>query len=106
MQKKAMYKLNYLPLARQDVFEIVLYISDHLKDAKAATGLVDALDKSIARLQQFPFSCKVYQTSIPFVEEYRSLIVKNYMVFYVIKEDIVEIHRVIYSKMNIESIIK
>ncbi|MGV8168404.1 MAG: type II toxin-antitoxin system RelE/ParE family toxin [Alkaliphilus sp.] len=101
-----MYRLSYLPLARQDIFEIVLYVSEHLKNEKAATELVDRLDKSVARLKQFPFSCKIFQASMSLEEEYRSLLVKNYMVFYVVRGDIVEIHRVIYSKMDIVSVIK
>lgn len=101
-----MYNLSYLPSARKDISEIVFYIAEHLKAAKAAVDLVDAFDKSIQRLQQFPYSCKVYQSSMPLKEEYRLLPIKNYAVFYVVRDDIVEIHRVIYSKMNFESIIR
>jgi plasmid stabilization system protein ParE len=101
-----MYKLRYLPSARKDISEIVLYIAQHLKAAKAAADLVDALDKSIKRLEKFPYSCKVYQAAIALDEEYRMLPVKNYAVFYVVKDNIVEIQRVIYCKMDIENIIK
>jgi len=32
--------------------------------------------------------------------------VRNYVVFYVVKEQIVEIHRVIYAKMNLTKVLK
>lgn len=49
-----MYEIKYLPLARKDLTEIATYIADHLKAPKAAMDLLDALDESISRLEQFP----------------------------------------------------
>ncbi len=48
-----MYKLRYLPSTKQDISKIVLYISEHLKDIKAAVDLVDVFDKSIHDLNNF-----------------------------------------------------
>ncbi|KUO71149.1 MAG: plasmid stabilization protein [Desulfosporosinus sp. BRH_c37] len=91
-----MYKLKYLPLAQKDLKGIISYIADILKAPEAAMDLVEALDNSIYRLQQFPYSCKVFQLIRPLEAEYRILNVKNYLVFYVVREYKVEIHRVIY----------
>lgn len=101
-----MHKLKYLPLAQKDLRDITSYIADNLKAPKAAMDLVDALDISIRRLQQFPYSCKVYQPIEPLEAEYRMLPVKNYLVFYIVTDHEVEIHRVIYAKMDIKNIIK
>ncbi len=101
-----MYEIRYLPLARKDLTDIVTYIADHLNAAKAAMDLIDALDESISRLEQFPYSCKVYQTLKVLEGEYRILPVKNYAVFYVVKEQVVEIHRVVYAKMDLRKTIK
>lgn len=101
-----MYEIKYLPLARRDLTDIVTYITDHLKAAKAAMDLLAALDESISRLEQFPYSCKVYQPIKVLKGEYRILPVKNYAVFYVVKEQVVEIHRVVYAKMDLSKIIK
>jgi len=60
-----MHKLRYLPLAQKDLRDIISYIADTLKAPKAAMDLVDALDHSISRLVQFPYSCKVYQPIEP-----------------------------------------
>lgn len=101
-----MYKLKYLPLAQKDLRYIINYIAENLKAPKTAMDLVDALDNSIYRLQQFPYSCKVYQPIQPLEAEYRMLIVKKYLVFYVVTEHEVEIHRIIYAKMDIKNLIE
>lgn len=99
-----MHKLKYLPLALKDLRVITSYITDTLKAPKAAMDLVDTLDDSISRLQQFPYSCRVYQPMESLEVEYRMLPVKNYLVFYVVTEHEVEIHRIIYAKMNLEKL--
>lgn len=101
-----MYEIRYLPLARKDLTNIITYIADHLRAPRAAIDLLNALDESISRLEQFPFSCKVYQPIREMENEYRLLPVKNYAVFYVVNEKIVEIHRVVYTKMDLTKIIK
>lgn len=101
-----MYKLKYLPLALEDLRDITDYIAGTLKAPKAAMDLLDTMDRSISRLIQFPFSCKVYRPAKEVETEYRLLPVKNYAVFYVVKEEVVEIHRVIYAKMDLTNAIK
>jgi toxin ParE1/3/4 len=101
-----MHKLKYLPLALKDLRDITDYIAETLKAPKAAMDLLDALDESISRLEQFPYSCKVYQPIKDLESEYRLLPVKNYAVFYIVKEQVVEIHRVIYAKMDLTKMIK
>lgn len=96
-----MYRLKYLPLALNDLRDITDYIAETLKAPKAARDLLDAIDSSISRLQHFLYSCEVYQPIKGLENEFRLLLVKNYAVFYVVKEQVVEIHRVFYSKMNL-----
>ncbi|AST57123.1 plasmid stabilization protein [Thermoanaerobacterium thermosaccharolyticum] len=91
-------------MASKDLSNIVSYIAAELKAPKAAIDLIDALDTSISRLAQFPYSCSVYQPEKSFDNEYRILPVKNYLVFYVVKEQVVEIHRVIYAKMDLSKL--
>jgi toxin ParE1/3/4 len=68
--------------------------------------LLNALDDSISILQQYPYSYKVYQPIKALENEYRFIPVRNYVVFYVVKEQVVEIHRVIYGKMDLTKLIK
>src|SRR5690625_2500331 len=98
-----MYKLKYLPLALKDLRETTDYIANTLKSPKAA---LDTLDESILRIKQVPYSCKLYQPNKDLETEYRLLPIKNYAVFYVVKEQVVEIHRIIYVKRDLTKFVK
>ncbi len=97
-----MYKLSYLPLANRDITDTVNYIADELCAPKAALDLLNALDKSISLLKDFPYSCRVYQPVKSLQQEYRIMTVKNYAVFYTVDEQkkLVEITRMIYAKRD------
>jgi len=99
-----MYKLSYLPLANRDIADTISYIADGLLAQKAALDLLDALDKSISRLKDFPYFCRVYQPVKPLEQEYRIMPVKNYAVFYTVDEQkkLVEVTRVIYAKRDLD----
>lgn len=98
-----MYEIRYLPLAKDDLHEIVSYITDKLKSPKAALQFLDDLDAAVSSLEEFPYSHSVFRTIKPLKEEYRMLPVKNYAVFYVVREPehTVEIFRVMYSKRDL-----
>jgi plasmid stabilization system protein ParE len=97
-----MYKISYLPVANRDIADIVNYIAETLTAPKAAFDLLNALEESISRLKNFPYSCRVYQPVKPLEREYRIMLVKNYVVFYTVNEHkkLVEIYRVIYAKRD------
>lgn len=101
-----MHKLKYLPLALKDLKDITDYITDTLKAPKAAMDLLNILDEALSMLEHFPYSCKLYQPIKDLEDEYRFLPVQNYAVFYVVKEQVVEIHRVVYAKMDLTRVIK
>ncbi|MCT2536707.1 type II toxin-antitoxin system RelE/ParE family toxin [Aquibacillus koreensis] len=101
-----MYELQYLPLALKDLRGITDYITDTVRDPEAAMDFLNALNDSISMLQQFPYSYRIYQSIQPLESEYRLLPVKNYVVFYIVKEEVVEIHRVVYGKMDLTKVLK
>jgi toxin ParE1/3/4 len=101
-----MYKIRYLPIASKDLQDIVFYILENLKSPKVAMDLIDTLDESILRLKQYPYSCALHQPKEPLESEYRFLPVKNYLVFYVVTENTIEIHRIVYEKIDLEKLIK
>jgi plasmid stabilization system protein ParE len=99
-----MYRLSYLQAANRDIADTVDYIAETLAAPKAAFDLLNALDESISRLKDFPYSCRVYQPVKPLGHEYRILLVKNYAVFYTVNEQekLVEICRVIHTKRDFD----
>lgn len=97
-----MYKLEYLPIAKKDMVEIVQYISKELQNPEAATRLAMNLTEAAESLLTFPYSTPVYQPIRSVKHEYRKILVQNYLIFYWIDEEkkLVIIARVIYAKRN------
>ncbi|GHV16829.1 addiction module toxin RelE [Spirochaetia bacterium] len=96
-----MYGLVYLPSAVSDLNSIVTYISNDLDAPRTAAKLRIEFDQKISDLAKNPLRHRIYKTQDTLEFEYRKLSVKNYSVFYVVKEDFVEIHRILYSRRNI-----
>ncbi|BAQ10174.1 plasmid stabilization system [Bacillus sp. OxB-1] len=96
-----MYEIKYLPIAVDDLRAIADYITDTLKAPEAAMDLMDAIHKAVISIQQFPYSRRVYSPIQSLENEYRLLPVKNYAVFYTVKGQVVEIHRMIYAKRDL-----
>ena len=97
-----MYELAYLPIARQDMVEIVRYISWELQNPSAAERLATELIEAGEGLSRFPYANPVYLPVRPLKHEYRKLPVRNYLMFYRVDEEkkLVTIMRVIYAKRN------
>ena len=101
-----MYSLAYLPSALSDLDSIVTYISNDLDAPRTAAKLRLEFDRKIADLPKNPLRYRIYRSQDTLKLEYRKLPVKNYSVFYVVKEGLVEIHRVLYSRRNIGAVLK
>lgn len=77
-----MYRLEYLPLARQDMIDIVEYISKELGSPEAAARLAENLTETAEeRLTEFPYANAAFFPLKPLKREYRKLPVQNYIVF-------------------------
>jgi addiction module RelE/StbE family toxin len=94
MEKK--YKIEYLPSSAKDLTEIVDYIK--IDSPQSALNFLDKIDESISRLEQFPFIGVIPKDIRLQSLGYRILIIDNYLVFYVVFDDIVEIRRIISGK--------
>lgn len=102
-----MYRLEYLPIAKQDMTEIAKYISHTLSNPAAAENLANEMIESADRLADFPYSNPVHITPKPLKHEYRKLTVRNYIVFYWVNEDekTITIARVIYARRDYEKLL-
>jgi addiction module RelE/StbE family toxin len=98
MEKK--YKIEYLPSSAKDLTEIVDYIK--IDSPQSALNFLDKIDESISRLEQFPFIGVITKDIKLQSLGYRILIIDNYLVFYVVFDDIVEIRRIISGKRKYE----
>jgi addiction module RelE/StbE family toxin len=98
MEKK--YKIEYLPSSAKDLTEIVDYIK--IDSPQSALNFLDKIDESISRLEQFPFIGVIPNDIRLQSLGYRILLIDNYLVFYVVFDDIVEIRRIISGKRKYE----
>jgi len=101
-----MYKIHYLPLALDDLKDIVHYIAHTLESPKAAENFLSKLDREVRKIADNPFRCRLYVTSEKLKYEYRVLHINNYSLFYEVENKKIEIHRVIYSQRDIVQILK
>ena len=101
-----MYKVCYLPLALNDLKDIVKYIANKLEAPRAAENLINKIDKEVKKVSENPFRCHVYAPLEKLKYEYRVLNIDNYSLFYVIEKEKIVVHRVLYSQRNILQILK
>lgn len=98
-----MYNLEYLPTARQDMIDIVQYISQELKNPIAAERLAIEMVEAAEKILIFPYAAApVYLPIRSLKHEYRKILVQNYLIFYWIDESkkLVTVARVLYARRN------
>lgn len=103
-----MYKVEYLPVARKDMLEIVRYISGELKNPNAADRLAVELINAMENVLTFPYRAPVYQPIRPLKHEYRKILAHNYLMFYWVDEDkeLVTVARVVYAKRDYSRVLE
>jgi addiction module RelE/StbE family toxin len=89
-------EVQYLLAAQPDLIDILNYIKQD--NPTAAHKLIQEIDEVIARLEEFP-NMGVTPKDLRLKSlNYKMLIINNYLVFYVIKDDIIEIRRIVHGK--------
>lgn len=103
-----MYKIEYLPIAKKDMYDIIYYISNQLKNPTAAKKLAKKFLDGEKSILSFPYGVSVYNSRKKLIHEYRNIKVDNFLIFYIINENTktITIVRVLYQKMNINTILE
>ena len=96
MQNKT-YHLRYLPLFEQDLLDAVYYITNVLKNKDAAQRLLDDTEMAIKKRLNNPISFEPYRSVKKRVHPYYRIYVKNYVVYYVVIDDVMEVRRFLYG---------
>jgi plasmid stabilization system protein ParE len=99
------YRLRYLPLFESDLTETVDYIAKRLQSPQAAANLVDAVEAAIEERLDNPLGHQPYESTRNRPHPYYPIYVKNFIVFYVVIDDIVEVRRFIYKKRDISKLL-
>lgn len=103
MNKK--YTITYLPLFYRDMDKITKYIAQKLKNKVAADNLISEVKQKIEKRAYNPISYEKYSSSTKRKNIYYRLYVKNYIIFYIVKNDIMEVRRILYNKRNLDKFI-
>lgn len=93
------YKLRYLPLAKEDLIEIVVYTQNILKNPIAAENILSKIENTIFKRLENPEAYAVWQSSKKRELDYRIINVGNYTIWYVVIGN-VEVRRILYSRMD------
>lgn len=96
------YRLRYLPLFQQDLTETVSYITNVLKNPDAALRLVDDVETAILERLNHPTSFEPYHSARQRPYPYYRIYVKNYVVYYVVIDDVMEVRRFLYGARDRE----
>ena len=81
----------------------VLYIAEELSAPDAAASLLDEVDDQVSKLSEYPYRHRIYPLMFAMKHEIRFFPVKNYSVFYVIREEekTVEIWRFLHQRQRV-----
>lgn len=97
------YQLKIFPLAQLDMEQIFEYIAVELCNPAAAIGQINDFEKAFEKVCAFPESCPYINNEYVKDKSLRKLIVNNYIAFYRIKGNDVQVVRVLYGMRNYET---
>ena len=95
------YKLRYLPLFWSDLNGAVTYISTVLNNPLAAENLLDLTEAKILEHLENPTFGVRYKGSKAREDDYYWSAVGNYMVFYVVHDDVMEVRRFLFGARDL-----
>lgn len=99
------YKLRYLPVFADDLQEAADYITIVLNNPTAAERLIDDTEQVILKRLESPEAFSPYVSKKNRQHQYYRINIRNYSVFYVVIDDVMEVRRFIYSKRDIGTLI-
>lgn len=97
-----MYKIELLPLAKNDLDNAVFYITYKFKNPIAAQKLISKFNECIKNVVQFPYGESIIYLDKNLSNEYRIARFNNYYIFYIVDEieNKIVITRIIYNKID------
>ena len=100
------YRLRYLTLFREDLIQATRYISHVLKNPLAAEKLVNETEIAILKRLNNPESFEVFHSTEKRKYPYYRIYVRNYVIYYVVIDDVMEVRRFLYAKREATRLLK
>lgn len=102
---KSNYKIVIYPKAKLDVENIFKYIQNDLANPQAALDFLDEFYNTFYKLRYFPESHQVITNEYIKDKTLRKVSIKNYLAFYRVKENEIQIIRILYGMSNYQEIL-
>ena len=99
------YEIRYLSTFISQLNNILFYITYELKNKIAVDNFYNEVVKQIEIRSNAPESYEVFKTIQDKQIKYYKINVKNFTIFYVVKENVMEIRRIYYSQRNFDDLI-
>ena len=90
--------VRIFPTAKQDLLDLIEYLNT--LSSETAQKYYDLLIAEIASLSELPERCPHPKDLALKAKGYRYLLVKNYLVFYVVSGKTVQIRRILYARRD------
>lgn len=94
------YNIEYSKESNQDLVEIKQYIKYNLQEPETVQNLISNIRSKINSLRDNPEIYSVITDSIVGKLEVRKLILDNYIVFYKVKAEIIQVIRIMHGRRN------
>ena len=94
--------LRIFPLAALDMEKIFEYIAVELCNPSAAIGQINDFERAFENVCAFPESCPYVVNEYVKDKALRKLVVNNYVAFYRVKDNEIQVVRVLYGMRNYE----
>lgn len=102
---KMKYEIKYLPLFYSDLEKITDYIIHQLNNKIAANNFINELEEEINKRAYNPDNYEKYISNKKRRDTYYKIHVKNFTVFYTVKDNIMEVRRILYSKRDFNKLV-
>lgn len=93
------YSLNFY----NDINAIVSYIKNELNNIVAANNILNKIEKELLIRLQNPLNYEQYKT--PSGKIYYKIYINNYIIFYTVNDNVMEVRRLLYKKRNFKEIL-
>ena len=97
------YHLRYLQNFEQDLINTASYITNVLKNKDAALRLVDDVETAILERLNNPVAFEPYVSAKKRDYPYYRIYVRNYVIYYVVIDDVMEVRRFLYGARDTDN---
>lgn len=99
------YQLKIFPMAQLDMEQIFDYIAVELCNPTADIGQINDFEKAFDNVCTFPETCPYINNEYVKEKSLRKLIVNNYIAFYRVRDNEIQVVRVLYGMRNYEALL-